>query len=220
MTAANPNPERPSRFSLAMNYLPLAYLVLGAWAAWTWSATTQHLLGFWLAWIYLLPPLLSRLIMLVFGRPQGSLRQHTGAYRVWWISTQLQIPFNRFPLFEEALRLVPGLYAAWIWLWGGKVSPFAYFAPGAVITDRFAVWVERGAVIGMRSALAGHMVTRDEAGHWLITVAAPHVGAEAIVGGDAGLGPGAHLSAAQLLPYGRKLTPFATWPRPNTKDGT
>lgn len=76
--------------------------------------------------------------------------------------------FNRVPWLEELLRLVPAFYALWIWLWGGKFSPFAYAGPGALITDRYAVEVQRGAVLGFQSALAGHMVVRDEAGRWVV----------------------------------------------------
>jgi hypothetical protein len=117
------------------------------------------------------------------------------------------------PLLEEMLRLVPGLYALWIALWGGNLSPFAYVAPGVLITDRYAVRVGRGAILGMKSSLAGHLVMRDEAGRWQILVAAPIVEAEAILGGESGLSPGAVLRAGHMLPLGRRLSPFDEWPR-------
>jgi hypothetical protein len=135
------------------------------------------------------------------------------AYRVWWVLTQWQILFNRLPWFDELLRLFPGLYALWIGLWGGNLSPFVYVGPGVRITDRHAVRVGRGAVLGMESILTGHLVVRDEAGRWLVLAAAPTVEPEAIVGGYAKLGPGAVLRAGHMLPTGRHVMPFDEWPR-------
>src|SRR5262249_14860643 len=113
-----------SRFTLALNYLPLTQLLLGA-ALIAWQATSLLAAVLWaLAWLYLLPPLISRLAMLVFGAPQGrALTQETRAYKVWWFTHQWQVLFNRLPWLEELLRLMPGVYALWLRLWGARVSP-------------------------------------------------------------------------------------------------
>lgn len=205
--------EKPGVFSLWLNGLPLLHLASGVVLAFGLCDTTGQRLGLLAAWIYLLPPLAARLTMKIWGRPQGRLTQDMLAYRVWWVLTQWQMLFNRVPLLEEMLRLVPGLYALWIGMWGGNLSPFAYVAPGVLITDRYAVRVGKGAILGMKSSLAGHLVTRDESGRWQILVAAPIVGSEAILGGEAGLSPGAILHAGQMLPIGRRLAPFDEWPR-------
>lgn len=165
-----------------------------------------------LAWIYLLPPLASRSMIIAFGRPEGRLTQDMSAYRVWWVLTQWQILFNRLPWLEELIRLVPGLYAPWIWLWGGHLSARAYVGPRVLITDRHAVRVGHGAILGMKSILAGHLVLRNEEGRWLVLTAAPIVESEAIMGGDARLGPGAVLRSGQTLPAGRFVRPFDEWP--------
>ena len=121
--------------------------------------------------------------------------------------------FNRLPLLEELLRLVPGLYPLWIGLWGGRLSPFAFVSPGVLITDRYLVDVGRGAVLGLKSTLAGHIAVRDDAGRFIVVVGTPTVEAEALVGGEAGLGPGATLRAGQMLPARRMVAPFCEWPR-------
>lgn len=205
-------PEPPSVFSRWLNLAPFFYLVIGCALA-AHIATPAAFTLFLIFWIYLLPPLVGRGLLTLFGRPTGELTQDMRAYRVWWSLTQLQMLFNRMPFLEEALRLAPGLYPLWIALWGGRLSAFAFIAPGVVITDRYLVEIERGAVIGMNAALAGHMVTRDEAGRWRILVAAPRVEAEAIMGGASGLGPGAVLCAGEMLPTGRRVGPFDRWPR-------
>ncbi|RIX47516.1 MAG: hypothetical protein D3M94_07535 [Rhodocyclales bacterium GT-UBC] len=205
--------EQPGAFSLLFNLLPLLHLASGIALLGVLGGGTGSRLGWLALWIYLLPPFCSRLMIAVWGRPEGSLTQDMPAYRVWWVLTQWQILFNRFPWLEEGLRLVPGLYALWIAMWGGRLSPRAYVAPGVWITDRHAVRVEAGAVLGMKSILCGHLVRRDEAGRWLVLAGTPVVEAEAILGGDARLGPGAILRAGEVLPTGRFVRPFEAWPR-------
>lgn len=205
--------EKPTLFSLGLNFLPFLHLASGlALVAMSFDTTGTRLAVF-AGWIYLLPPLASRLTMLMFGRPEGELTQDMPAYRVWWALTQWQILFNRLPWLEELLRFVPGLYALWIGLWGGKLSSQAYVGAGVLITDRHAVRVEKGAILGMKSILSGHLVLRSETGRWRVLAAAPVVESEAIMGGDARLGPGAVLRARQMLPTGRFVRPFDEWPR-------
>jgi hypothetical protein len=203
--------EKPDAFSLALNYVPFAHAASGIALAFTFSG--WGVLWFALAWLYLLPPVLGRLTLLAFGVPHGELTLDTRAYRVWWFLTQLQMVFNRLPLLEELLRLVPGLYPLWIALWGGRLSQMAYVAPRVLITDRYLVNVGRFAVLGFKCALAGHMAVRNAEGRFVVVVAAPTVEPEAIVGGDAGLGPGATLRAGHLLPAGRRVGPFDQYPR-------
>lgn len=216
MTAPEPASvmEKPGAFSLALNALPC--LLVGAGLALAFSAfdSTAGRFAMFAAWIYLLPPLAARVLIAVFGLPTGRLTQDMRAYKVWFVLTQLQMLFNRVALLEELLRLVPGLFALWIRLWGGRISHMAFIGPGVVITDRHLVCVERGAMLGLHSGLAGHMVVRDAVGRFVVVVAEPKVGAEAILGGFAGLGPGASLQSCATLPTGRKLGPFGVWPRP------
>lgn len=211
-------PELPDSFSLWMNLIPLAYAAGGVALLISCAQDTWGWLLIGLFWLYLVPPLLGRLVLALFGRPHGSFTQDQRGYRVWWVLTQLQTPFNRLPFLEELLRFVPGLYSLWIALWGGRLSPFAYIAPGVVIADRYLVRVERRAVLGFRSTLVGHMAVRNEAGRWLVVIAAPTVQESAIVGGDAGLGPGATLLRGALLPSGRRIGPFDQWPRARTSE--
>jgi hypothetical protein len=200
-----------SRYTLALNYLPLAQLLLGV-AFVVWQATSPLAVALWaLAWLYLLPPVMSRLAILMFGAPQGrALTQETRAYKVWWFTHQWQVVFNRVPWLEEILRLMPGVYALWLWLWGARVSPLVYWGPGALVIDRTLVVVEAGAVIGMGAGLAGHAGTLADGGY-LIDIAAPRVGRGALMGARSGLGPGAELAAGAMLPAGRMIKPFMRW---------
>lgn len=211
--------EKPSGFSLAMNLLPAVHLVGGIAIAMTAFDAVATGGVFLAVWIYAVPPLAGRALIAMFGRPEGRLTQDMSSYRVWWVLTQLQAIFNRLPFLEELLRLIPGVYPLWIALWGGRLSPFAYVGPGVIITDRYAVDVGAGAVLGFNSALAGHMAVRDEQGRFVVVVGAPTVEAEAMLGGAAGLGPGARLKTGHVLPTGRRVRPFDSWPRQGPDQG-
>jgi hypothetical protein len=214
MTAAEPAVGRRAltTYTLALNYLPLAQLLAGAVFVTTQATSVGAAIAWSLAWLYLLPPLVCRLTLLIFGKPHGrALSQHDRAYKVWWFTLQWQVLFNRLPWLEEILRLTPGLYALWLFLWGARVSPLVYWAPGALIIDRPLVIVERGAVIGTGAGLVGHAGTLAPDGRYRIDIAAPRVGRGAMMGARSGLSAGAELVAGAMLPAGRMIRPFTRW---------
>lgn len=206
-------PERPTRFSLLANLLPLAHLLATALVVFGLFEGAGTRIAVALASLYLLPPLAVRLSFAAFGRPEGRLTQATIGYRVWWLSVQWQMIFLRLPALEEALRLVPLAYPAWIALWGGRLSPRAFVAPGVRIVDRPWIVVEPGAVLGLGSTLTGHLAFREADGTFAVIVAAPRVERDALLGAEAGLGPGAVVRRGAMLPFGRRLGPGMEWPR-------
>src|SRR5262245_49267518 len=93
-------------FTLALNYLPLVQLLTGAAVVAAVGHSNRSRFFIAVAWLYLVPPLVCRMTILVFGRPQGrGLTQNTRAYKVWWFTHQWQVVFNRLPWLEELLRL-------------------------------------------------------------------------------------------------------------------
>lgn len=197
--------ERIDPVYAALAWWPVAWHAAGAALAWLLPSPWR-----WPAlavWVLLLPPLLCRTVDRCAPR-RGTLDPR--AARRWWWLQQLQLPFNRIPVLEEALRLVPGLSQAWLWLWGARISPFCVIAPGARITDRQLVRVGRGAVLGAGCLLGGHLVVREDGG-WRVIVAEVEVGAGAIVGARAVLGPGARVAPGEQLPATQALPPFQRW---------
>lgn len=199
--------EVPPLRLVALGYFPLMFLAGGSLLAW-WAQS----LALALAWLYLLPPLLCRLTLTLNGSPEtASATPDDPDYLRWWFLTQLQMPFNRLGILEELLRLIPGVYALWLNLWGSSVSPFAFWSRSVLISERYLVRVGRGAVFGAYSGLAGHLVIRGEDGRMRLTVAPVVVEPGAIVGIRAGLGPGCRLCAGEVLPANRLLPPFTGW---------
>ncbi len=214
MTAAESTVARPqiTSYTLVLNYLPLAQLAAGV-AFVVSQATSLTAVILWsLAWLYLLPPIVCHAALLVFGRPSGrGLTQETRAYKVWWFTYQWQIVFNRLPWLEEILRFTPGLYALWIFLWGGRASPLVYWSPGSVAFDRPLIIVERGAVIGVRAGLVGHMARIAPDGTYRVDIGTSRVGQGAMLAVRSGLSAGAEIAPNQMLPAGRMIKPFTRW---------
>lgn len=155
--------------------------------------------------LYLLPPMLSRLILRVFGRPSGTYPLHSREFLVWWALACLQSIFLRFPWLEETLRMIPLLYSAWLRLWGAKVGRLVYWAPGTTVLDRSYLEIGDEVVFGMGVRINPHLLSQQQ-----LTVAPVRVGAGAQVGGysllmaGSEVGPGENsLATLEMRPFSR-----------------
>ena len=165
-------------------------------------------------WLYLLPPLLARVIIVIRGKPSGIVRHDSKTHTTWWSLFQLQLIFNRFPFLEELLRLVPGLYALWLNLWGAKVSTFVFWTPGIVVMDRYHLHIDKGAVLGSECMISGHVLKVQDDGSILLVVDEVHIESGVLVGARASIAPGCHIHAFETVPAGRILKPYT-----HMKDG-
>lgn len=196
--------ERVDPVFALLAWWPLAWIA----AAVAIAARAPH--GGWCAaaWILLLPPLLCRLVHGLWP-VIGTHPARSAAARRWWWLQQLQLPFNRLPIFEECLRLVPGLYQVWLWLWGARVSPWCVVAPRVAITDRQLVTIGRGAVLGDGCLLGAHLVARRP--DWSITIARITIGRGAVVGAYAALAPGVEVGDDEEVTATQPMPPFSRW---------
>jgi hypothetical protein len=126
---------RPGRAAtaalLALNTLPfllaagvVVLLTVPSWPIGVRSAAAATLL-------WLVPPLLCRLVFALSPVPDGRHVFGSAAFWSWWISLKLQTLFLRLPLLEELLRLVPGLYSAWLRLWARASAGSPTGRPGS-----------------------------------------------------------------------------------------
>ncbi len=196
---------------LLWNLFPLAYIVTGVFAVLAVSGIGSRS-GAALIWIYLVPPLLTRLWILVLGRPEGEVDETQAAFRHWWALSQFQLVFSRFPLLEEVLRLVPGLYNFWLRLWGARVSLSVYWSPGVQVFDRYHLNIGPGVIIGGNARVGAHLVERRGDGRFHLHVAPLTIEAGATLGMNAAAGPGVHVAANAIVPIGRVLRPGQQWP--------
>lgn len=158
-----------------------------------------------LAVLYLLPPLLARLVLSTLGRPSGTCSTDSREFLTWWTLACLQSIFLRFPALEEILRMVPMLYSAWLRLWGARVGRMVYWAPGTTILDRSYVDIGDRVVFGMGARLNPHFLNQQQ-----LTLATIRIGSGAQVGGyslimaGAEIGPGeSSLATLEMRPFSR-----------------
>src|SRR5262245_3121557 len=79
--------------------------------------------------LYLVPPLTFRLHQIIFPIRKSLSNIAERKYSPWWGAHQIQLIYIAIPQLEAALRLVPGLYSAWLRLWGSRIGRGVYWTP-------------------------------------------------------------------------------------------
>lgn len=151
------------------------------------------------AMVYLVPPACFRLHDALWPLAEGRSRIDAPGYSPWWGGHQCQVMYSAFPALEAALRLVPGLYSAWLRLWGSRVGRRVYWTPLVEVTDRSLLDIGDGVVFGHRVACYGHLIKRRRDG-LVLYVRRIRIGAGAMLGAGARLGPGARIDPGVDLP--------------------
>ncbi|MBF0595518.1 MAG: hypothetical protein HQL22_11215 [Candidatus Omnitrophica bacterium] len=156
--------------------------------------------------LYIFPPLMARVLLLV--HPLGLQHMPIGSpdYFIWWAVFCLQVVFLRFPFLEEVLRMIPGLYSAWLRLWGAQIGQFTYWAPGTIILDRPFIHIGDFVVFGGGVRLNPHVIDGNE------LILAPVVIEDSVtVGGYSLLTSGTVLRKNQAIKAFLISPPFSVW---------
>lgn len=190
------------------NLIPLLHL-LAASAVGVVAGGPRGWLGA-AAVLYLLPPVAARLLTAACGKPAGRYTPADGAFLVWWATLQLQTLFLRLPFLEEVLRFVPGLYSAWLRLWGSRVGSRVYWSAGTVVLDRGYLDVGDGVVFGAGVRLNGHVLAKED-GRLTLIVDTVRVGAGAAVGGYSLLTAGTEVAPGETLRACLLSPPYSKW---------
>lgn len=205
-------PPRPTtRQTLVMilcNYFPLAHASGCCCCAvfapgWGWK------LGSFLACLYLLPPFLTRLVLLVHPLRRTRVPMYSADHCVWWFTFCTQTLFLRFPFLEEALRTVPALYSLWLRLWGSKIGKLVYWTPGTTVMDRSFLRIGDHVGLGFGTILGTHLHSDGE-----LILAPITLEDGVVVGAHAMIAPGVTLKAGETTKTLFLATPFSVW-----KDG-
>jgi hypothetical protein len=196
---------------MLVNYIPLLLAIgLGLTLLIPWAPLGQRTLAA-VAELYLLPPLLARLVLLV-RRPSGNaIAMGSGDFFAWWLLLNLQTIFCRFPALEELLRLVPTLYSAWLRLWGSRIGSLIYWAPGTLVLDRSYLDIGDNVVFGAGVRLNPHVIARNEKGVAELILAPVRIGEGAAVGGYSLLTAGTEIAANESTRACLLSPPFTRW---------
>lgn len=208
-TARTPGVIAPSALTralmVALGLVPLAHL-LAVVAAALWVPAGPATRAFVaVAVLYLLPPLAARAGALVRPLPRGEVDLDDPGFLAWWFSAQWQVVFNRLRFLEEALRLLPGAYSAWLRLWGADVGSLVYWSPGVELLDRSLLEVGDRVVLGAGVRAAGHVLLPGPDGRARLLVGPVKIGCGALVGAYSVLTPGVEIREGSISPPLRLL---------------
>ena len=195
---------------LALNILPfchIAAVVLCAVVARGLVARGAVIL----AGVYLVPPILVRLLSIARPQRAGSYALDAPDFLWWWASAQWQVLFCRFPFLEEALRLVPGIYSAWLRLWGAKIGSLTYWAPEVRILDRSLLEIGDGVVFGMGVRINPHVIAGEGGGSARLHLGPVSIGSHCRIGGYSLLTAGTVIEPGQTLKAFSLSPPFSRW---------
>jgi hypothetical protein len=185
-----------------LNLLVIVILAI-RWPGWAWCLAP--------AWLLIVPPLVVRLILAVRPLPRIEIAIGSPPFLTWWLTSQWQVIFNRLPWIEEVLRLVPGLYAAWLRLWGAKVGKLVYWTPGLRILDRSLLDIGDRVVFGAGVKINPHIILPNKERRLVLFAGTVRIGDDVLVGGYSILLAGCWIGPGEISQGKRELAPFTGW---------
>ena len=198
---------------VALGYIPFLHLsaVVAAFALPLAGYFPRSWAFLSLAVLYLLPPVVCRVAGWWMPMPDGTFELAAREFLHWWFYAQWQVIFNRLPVLEETLRMVPGLYSQWLRLWGARIGPLVYWSSGVTVLDRSCLEVGGGVVFGAGVVLSPHNLAPDASRRLKLLISPITVGRGTMIGGQAVLSPGVRIAAEEMLPAFHRLAPFSEW---------
>jgi hypothetical protein len=206
-------PDYPVRlrvWMLLLNFFPLAHLASLVVIAFANLPLWERVAGV-LANLLLLPPLLARIVHTLAPLPGTTIPVESGGFLAWWATAQFQIIFNRLPMIEETLRMIPGVYSNWLRLWGSHIGRLTYWSPGMVVLDREYLDLGDDVVFGAGVRLNGHVILRNRQGRLELAVAPIKIGSSAAVGGYSLLTAGTEIPPGESTRAYLLSPPFTVW---------
>lgn len=196
---------------LALNFIPLFHLAtvicLGFFFPTSWPA--RVLLG--AAALYLAPPAAALMVRKLWRIDEGRIAFGSRGFFAWWALLQLQMIFCRLPILEESLRLLPGVYSAWLRLWGARIGRLTFWSPGTLILDRPYLQVGDDVIFGAGVRINPHVFARSPAGDFELLLGTVKIGDRARVGGYSLLAAGAEIARDESTDALVVLPPFSSF---------
>jgi hypothetical protein len=188
---------------LLLNFVPLLHAA-GSLACfltpWPWLAPVV---------LYIVPLVPGRLLRASLRPAPPEILIGNGDFLRWWACFQCQVLFLRFPVLEEILRLIPGLYSLWLRGWGSRIGKLTYWAPQTVILDRGFLDIGDHVVFGAGVRLNPHVMERDP--EPLLRLAPVRIGDGAMIGGYSLLTAGTEIASGEATRAFLICPPFSRW---------
>lgn len=201
--------KKPEVFFLVLgHWIPAIHLILLA-TPWFLGLDLGTAVFIFLFNLYLLPPILSRLLY-GFKIPEGRFSPTDSIYKRWWLVTQLQSLYLRFPFLEEILRSLPMVYSNWLRLWGSKIGKNIFWSPSVIVIDRTHLEIGDFVAVGFGAGFTSHHFNQSS-GKYELLLAKSTVESKVVLGGQSGVGPGSVVREGETLPATHALAPFYEW---------
>ena len=113
----------------------------------------------------------------------------------------MQMIYAAVPAFEAFLRFLPGVYSAWLRLWGSKVGKNVYWTPMVEIIDRHMLRIGDDVIFGHKVICTSHVVSRKDNGEFVLLLRPVRIGSGTFIGALSRLGPGVKIPAKSAVPY-------------------
>ncbi len=156
--------------------------------------------------LYLVPLLAFRLHQRLWPMKLGASYLASPSYNPWWGTHQLQAIYLGFPALEAALRLVPGLYSAWLRLWGARIGRRVHWTPLLELTDRSLLDIGDDVIIGHRCGFYGHII-KPTKNNLLLYCKPITIGSGAFIGAGSSIAPGVKIAAGVMIELRTELYP-------------
>lgn len=130
---------------------------------------------------------------------EGTTNLASKSYSAWWGVHQIQGLYNAFPAIETLLKLIPGVYSAWLRLWGSKIGKNVYWTAQVEITDRNLLTVGNNIIFGHKTGCYAHVITNQNDVMLLYTKHI-EIGNNVLIGAGTRMGPGAKIADGTMLP--------------------
>jgi hypothetical protein len=206
-------PDYPARlrvWMLLLNFFPLVHVTAVVLIVFVNLPVWERVTGV-LFTLLLLPPLLARIVHALAPLPGTLISIESRGFLAWWATAQFQIIFNRLPMIEEMLRMIPGVYSNWLRLWGSRIGRLTYWSPGMVVLDREYLDLGDDVVFGAGVRLNGHVILRNKHGRLELAVAPIKIGSGAAVGGYSLLTAGTEIPPGESTRALLLSPPFTVW---------
>ena len=192
---------------LLFNYVPFFLICSIIFTVWEFHEHIKLMLLIIICIIYVIPPLITRIALLIYPLKQTEYELFSTGYYVWWLTFCCQIIYLRFPFLEEMIRCFPGLYSMWLRLfWGAKIGRFTYWAPGTKILDRPFLNIGNNVIFAADVRLNPHAQLNGK-----LVLAPITIEDNVVVGAYSLLVSGTVLKANQETKPFLKSSPFTIW---------
>ncbi|MBI4345664.1 MAG: acyl transferase [Elusimicrobia bacterium] len=163
-------------------------------------------LGWTLLAVYGLPLAAFHALRLVAPVREGVGYLDRAEFVPWWAAHQTQALLNAVPQLEALLRLVPGVYSAWLRLWGSRVGAGVYWTPAVEVLDRDRLELGDRVIVGAKAVFCGHVIKPGKRG-LMLYVKTISIGERAFLSASTRFGPGAVVEPGATVPLNTDVNP-------------